>query len=228
MTSVRRTTGFAVVTAFDRAAEIHQQLTNLSIPHRLLTVQNGQDWPSMRPPVVLNTTDFSLPMLVQLLAAPPHQSRLHRPSGQLITLVQAHRWGVLRLVRLCPAVALITDDMAALNLWRPHIADLQRGRTTSLWLVPPPPLVPTSLAVTPLAEQICRDPFVLQLLAILPTSPTYTHVAQTLGLSYNHLLRKLCALRQVFQIPTTRSPANLAEALLLRFDADSPGSTFCV
>ncbi len=238
-----------VVTTIERASRVKEHFLAGGVSARVLSVQDGPAWPQLRPPLVLDTIDMPVEMLVALLASPPVVKKssasvvdraraaqprtLPRGRAELVpmgALADPSDWRTLRLLILCPAVRLISaDDLPTVRRWARHLSSAlppHRPASEPACLFAPPPPLPTQLHVEPAAQSLLRDPFLLPLLAALLNCPTYMAVAARCNVSDSKLSRRLRDVRAALGLPSgdvsRLVPAELAAIILERLSADSP------
>ncbi len=244
--------GVVVVTTTERASRVKQRFLTGNVSARVLPVQDGPAWPQLRPPLILDTIDMPVEMLVALLANPPVIKRSsasvvdQAPTAQprtlpatRATMLREHvelvpigaladprDWRTLRLLMLCPAVRLISaDDLSLVRRWAYHLSSTlppRRRASEPACLFAPPSPLPMQQA----AQSVLRDPLLLPLLAALLSCPTYAAIAARCGVSDSQLSRRLRVVRTALGLPagdrSRPAPADLARMILEYLSADSP------
>lgn len=176
---------------------------------KVVPVQDGPTWPTLCPPVVIDTIGMAPSVLVALL--------VDAPPAPLVALAAAADWRTLRLLESCPAVGVISPVLTAtLPIWLRHLDGVRvdRGGSAPIWLLPRPPLPPLGWRV-------------MRVLHALQASTTLRAAAQRCGMSESSLYRLLRATRVAVGLPSgavqhVGSPTALAEAILDRLAADGP------
>ncbi len=220
-----------VVTTIERASRVKEHFLAGGVSARVLSVQNGPAWPQLRPPLVLDTIDMPVEMLVALLANPPmvkksFASMVDLPRAAQVSTPPAARammpkeraelvpmgaladprdWRTLRLLMLCPSVRLISaDDLLIVWRWARHLSSALAPRhlaSEPAYLFTPPPPIPIQHHAAPAAQLVLRDPFLLPLLAALLHCPTYTMIAARCDMSDSKLSRRLRVIRAALGLP---------------------------
>ena len=233
----RKQRGVAIVTV---RSSIKWRYESAGIPNGVYSIQDGNRWPSYRPPLVLDTIGMPVQMLVDLLANPPQvkQERVLRwpifpepPASTslekahyvlIIALAHPSDWRTLRLLQLCPTVQMVCpDDPAKLQRWLRHldgIVPTRTGVSLSGWMLDPAP-------------DLKLDPLLLPALAVLPSSPSIRSAAERCDVSESTMARMLRVTKASLGLPpgdvSRFRPDELAAIILNRLGTDSPLNEQC-
>ena len=200
----RQDDGLAVVTTAACSGVLKARCTAIGLRTRVVPVQDGGQWPNVRPPVVLDTRGISEADLLTLL--------VRTPGAPIFALAAPDQRRVLTMLSLTPEIHLICADVTVLPRWLPYLCTtLPSTRPHPLWLIPPPFMPPL-------------DPLLLPVLAVLRHSPSYAAALSICGLSKSSLLRLLRSARVSLQLPpgdvTRFRPAMLAARMIDRLGDD--------
>ena len=188
----RQMAGIAVVTV-RTGQKLRYQDAGLAC--QMLSLQDtgplSNPWPLHRPPIVLDTIGLPIHDLVRCLVWSSHPVQRHPGSIVLADPADVLR---LRLIALCPTVAMIGgDDPELLSRWLPHLGrmPLRREMALPIWLMPPPHHLPL-------------DPLLLRVLMVLPTVSNWSRAAALCDVSASTLSRCLRRTRVVLALPEGR------------------------
>lgn len=206
----RHQPGVAVLSL--RRLWISQQLASAGIPSRHIIPQLGPTLlPAFRPPLLLDTVDMPLPLLVAILW---ELSRM-RELTPTLALLPPTEPGLARLLALPLAISVLLADTVptdTLGLWLRLAPQIVRRTAATppamVGLGPPPP------------ELLSLPAYTLDALRALapyggPPAVSITEAAQQAGISRRLFCYQLAAIRAVVGVPATRRyrPPDLAEAI---------------
>jgi hypothetical protein len=195
-----------------RRVALTLRLAAVHVPVRHLLPQLGPPIvPEFRPPLLLDTIEMPLPLLVTIL----WEVSRARTAMPTLALVPPDRPGVARLAALSRSVhALIADDVpdATLGLWVRMAPQFGRRSASVAPVEVGLPALPAGMGPLPA--------FTLDVIhALVPfggrPAATLTEAAQRVGVSRRLFCYQLAALRAVVGLPADRRyrPPNLAAAL---------------
>lgn len=206
----RRQPGVAVISW--RRPWITQQLAAAGIPSRHILPQPGPTLlPAFRPPLLLDTVEMPLPLLVAIL----WELNRVRELTPTLALLPPTEPGLARLLALPLAISVLLADTVPtdiLGLWlrlAPQIVRRTASTPPALVGLGPPPADLLNLPVYTLDALYALAPYGA------PPAGSITEAAQQAGISRRLFCYQLAAIRAVVGVPASRRyrPPDLAAAI---------------